>query len=337
MNPEDQLRSLRDNSRWTFGELQPRATARPADRRQSWLTLPAIVAEIAVVAVVVAAVVGVVSFQNRTTPPEPVAVAPTLSPIDEGVPGTKRSITPATCTNLLDDKTMERLTREGYTRVGEVFRDKITSEPALGVDQFFDRGLVCRWSNSDGGSVEFAFAPTDRYEVADEKRSLIAAGSEKVPGEIDRLTNPSGDPGGFAFGDGYWIYTDSTGAEDFLPAVFTQAQYRAAGGKAPNSFGTNLESMADGSRPVEWLDRGRSITILVSGGSGCVSSPTGEMSVTETEVVIHLDDSEFQPMCGASFGLYNLDIDLGTDIGSGPVTVTVIHDDAQTYTKRVLE
>jgi len=334
MNPEYELRSLRDSELWATSELQPRAAALAALRpRRWWLTARAVVAEVALVGLVAAAVVGVVAVQNQPgNPDRPVAVGPTLSPSDEGVPGEKRLITPATCTNLLDNATIARFTEAGLDQIGEIALSGPVNHLEGGLNPFLNYGFACSWSNADGPRVTFAFAP---YwpEAGNERQKLLDAGAEIVPGPIDRVTNPSGASGGYAFGDGYWVYTDDDGLGDFLPAVFAQAAYRALA--TPRLVTPIMDPLRRD--PAEWIEKGRSISIRQWGGSGCTPSPNGVVTVDEAQVTVHVDETKFSTRCAMNAGSTDYDIPLGQTVGPGPVTVTVINDDSRTYTTTQLE
>ena len=335
MNPEDELRSLRDSELWATSELQPRAAALAALRpRRWWLTARAVVAEVALVGLVAAAVVGVVAVQNQPgNPDRPVAVGPTLSPSDEGVPGEKRLITPATCTNLLDTATIARFAEAGLDQIGEIARSDLPDQPESDLDPFVEHGLACSWSNADGARVAFAFAP---YwpQAGDERQRLLDAGAEVVPGSIDRVTNPTGASGGYAFGDGYWVYTNDDGLGDFLPAVFEQGEYRAV---ASPPIGEGMVSIFGDEPEVKWRKYRDSITLRVAGGTGCISSPNGIVKISKEYIVVHVDNSDWDGFCAANLTSQAFDISLGRTMDPGPVTVTVINDDSRTYTTTQLE
>lgn len=321
MNPEDQLRSLRDNSRWTFGELQPRALSRPPVRRRAWLSLPAVIAEIAVITVVASAVVGVIAFQNREVPP--VAVGPTPSASPEAEPDDFLRGR-ATCTSLLDDETVARLKGLGMTP-----SEGTAALPGEQLTPFLERGIVCRWRGEGVPSVTFAYSPVFGHLVANYKKHLIEEGAQKVEGSFSRVTDPQNSTGGYGFAERFWVYADGGSTEDIVPEVFARASVTAIG---------TAETGRESEPSATWKGPGSSLTVGYLGGCG---AEVGDVDlVAPGQITVHIVYPPGPLTCTLQLLLdprTTSTVPLPEGVGPDGATVTVINDYYRYYTSAELE
>jgi len=320
MTPEDQLRSLRDNSRWTFGELQPRAVSRPPVRRRAWLSLPAVIAEIAVVAIVATAVVGVIAFQDREVPP--VAIGPTPSASPDSAPDDFLRGR-ATCTSLLDDETVARLKALGMTP-----SQGTAALPGEKLAPFLEHGIVCRWSGEGVAPVTFAYSPVFGHLVANYKKHLIEEGAQKVDGSFSRVTDPQNSTGGYGFGERFWVYADGGPAEDIVPEVFARASVTAIAAVA--TAGPAAETPEGGSSTgASWNGPGSDLTVVYPGG--CGQEILEVKLVAPRQITVHYSSGPPPTYCVAMFYMQKATMPLPAGVGADGATVTIVDDNGRNY------
>jgi len=134
-------------------------------------------------------------------------------------------IDPAHCPKLLDKSSVARLQELPVDLLGLEYVRK-TAEDGYALSRFAKNSdLVCGWGDEFGEvATMYAYGPISDDTAKRFKEEILASGAELVKDDsFERYTSPTGMPGGYAFGNGYWAYSLDNGGGDFLDEVIRNA------------------------------------------------------------------------------------------------------------------
>jgi hypothetical protein len=226
------MRELRDPAHWNATPAR-RTDALPARPRWSPLVVTmATIAAVAVVMVIVFSAVGgsIRGLRQPAVPPAPtssssptpsaIAPTPTSSPVPVTYAGS------ATCSNLLDDSTLEGFRAKGWVDVSAEYIAHHSLDPKWSLRNFLDSdGLVCAWGPAGAtgeDTVAYGYGPLtaaqkDQYENASGNLSFTTLHNVDYIGPgINDISQ-----GAYAFGPDVWAASFDTGEGQVLNELVT--------------------------------------------------------------------------------------------------------------------